>query len=95
MKDQTISLKDLMDLFKNKDKYEISRAEGHQGIPDGDDGNQGEYNESFIFYKHPGLPENVFMRETYNTNSYGYDERIETIDFVTGKEKTITIFEPI
>lgn len=56
---------------------------------------QGEYNETFKFYKHPGLPEGVFMKEAYNTDSYGYDAKLETVEFVKGKEKQITVYEPI
>ena len=96
MKEDTISLKDLQDLLKNKRQYLQSTTKGHIGIPEGyDDGSQGEYNESFKFYKHPGLPEGVFMRETYQTDSYGSNESLTNIEFVKGREKTIKVFEPI
>jgi len=88
-------LKDLQDLLKNKSNYKVSEAKGHQGVPEDYDGMQGEYNEKMIYYKHKGLPEGVFMRETYHTNSYGYNEAIVSIEFVKGKEKQITVFEPI
>jgi len=69
--------------------------QGHIGVPEDQDGNQGEYNETFKFYKHPRLPEGVFMQETWQTDSYGYNEFIESIQFVKGREKKVTVFEPI
>lgn len=94
--EQTISIKTLIEFFKNKNKYFINEVKGHTGIPDNsDDGEQGEYNEYFRFYKHPDLPEGVFLRETYQTDSYGYDRHLTKYEFVKGKEKTITVFEPI
>lgn len=96
MNKESILLKDLQDLFKNKSKYEVSEQKGHQGIPESfDEGNQGEYNETFIFYKHPKLPENIFMKETYHTDSYGYGDLLVSVEFVEGKTKTITVYEPI
>lgn len=94
-KNQLIKLSDLQELFKNKHNYFTNEVKGHTGVSDDGEGSQGEYNEKFKFYKHPGLPEGVFMRETWHTNSYGYDETITAIDFVEGKARTITVFEPI
>jgi len=89
-------LKDLQDLLTNKSKYKLKQEElGHQGVPKNGGGNQGEYNEKFVFYKHPSFPKNMFMRETYVTNSYGYDYHLVSVQFVEGREKTITVFEPI
>ena len=82
MNKESILLKDLQDLFKNKSKYEVSEQKG-------------EYNETFIFYKHPKLPENIFMKETYHTDSYGYGDLLVSVEFVEGKTKTITAYEPI
>jgi hypothetical protein len=83
-------------LLKNKSKYKVSQSKGHQGIPDNSsDAEQGEYNEYFIYYKHTGLPEGVFMQETYNTDSYGYEEKLVDVSFVKGKEKKVTVFKPI
>ena len=81
MNNETILLKDLQDLLSNKAKYL--------------QGNQGEYNETFKFYKHPGIPNGVFMRETYYTDSYGSNQNLVAVEFVKGKEKTITVFEPM
>jgi len=93
--EKQINLTDLNDLLNNKQKYFHSRQESHQGVPSGYDGNQGEYNEYFKFYNHPGLPKGVFLKETYRTDSYGYGDFLIRIDFVEGKEKTITVFESI
>ncbi len=96
MKEESILLKDLQDLLKNKDKYFQSEQKGHTGIPNTyDEGEQGEYNKIFKYYKHPGLPVGIFMRETWNTDSYGSNEAIVSVEFVKGKEKQITVFEPI
>lgn len=92
--EQTIKLTDLQDLFNNKNRYFHSETKGYIGVHS-DDGDEGEYNETFKFYKHPGFPEGIFMRETYNTDSYGYDDVLVKTEFVKGKEKTITVFEPI
>jgi len=89
-------LKDLQDLFKNKEKYKKSEQKGHIGVPEHyGDGNQGEYNETFVFYSHKGLPEGVFMKETYYTDSYGSGNSLVSVEFVQAKPKTITVYEPI
>ena len=67
--EQTIKLKDLQELFNNKSKYFHSEQKGHQGLAN-DREYQGEYNETFKFYTHTGLPEGVFLRDTYHTDSY-------------------------
>lgn len=96
MKEETILLKDLQDLLKNKLKYKVNEVKGHTGIiNNSDDGSQGEYNETFIYYKHFGLPEGIFMRETYQPDSYGSDDILTEVVFIKGKEKKITVFEPI
>lgn len=95
MEKETILLKDLQDLLKNKSKYRQNEVQGHIGVGQSEDGVQGEYNEKFIYYKHLGLPEGVFMRETYTTDSYGYDYSLTNVEFVKGKERKITVFEPI
>lgn len=94
---ETIELKVLNELMSNntKKKYLMQEMPGHRGVPDDGEGNQGEYNETFKFYKHPGLPEGIFMRETWHTDSYGYGDVLQSTEFVKGKEKTITVFEPI
>lgn len=95
MKKAVIALEDLQDLLKNKRKYKLDEALGHQGVPDDYEGRQGEYNETFVFYSHPGLPEGIFMKETYHTDSYGDGNALENIEFVTGVKKKVTVYEPI
>lgn len=92
---QIVTIKDLKDFFSNKRVYRINKALGHQGVGDDGDGRQGEYNESFIFYRHPNFPENVFFKETYQTDSYGDRDQLIKIELVEGREKTITVYEPI
>jgi len=96
MEQEVIKLSVLQELFKNKHQYKVQEVSGHIGVPANHwDGVQGEYNETFIFYKHPELPEGVFMRETYHTDSYGEGKALISVEFVKGKEKTVTVFEPI
>ena len=33
-------------------KYFLSESKGHTGVPDSGDGSQGEYNETFKYYRH-------------------------------------------
>lgn len=92
---QTILLSDLQDLLNNKHKYLTSEMKGHNGVS-GDGGSlRGEYNETFKYYSHKGLAEGIFMRVTIHTDSYGSNDSIVAIDFVEGKQKTVTVFEPI
>lgn len=92
---RSISLETLNELLKNKSKYLLYTERGHQGVGNVYDGVQGEYNETFKFYKHPGLPDNIFMKEIYQSDSYGDDDRLVSIEFVQGKTKTITVYEPV
>lgn len=90
-----IDLKLLNELMsnKNRQKFRVKEEKGHQGIRDG--GYQGEYNERFEYFKHPDIPENIFLKITYQTDSYGSNEGITEMTLVEGKAKTITVFEPI
>jgi len=92
---KTVTIKSFNEVMSNKSSYKTQTTIGHTGVPDDGEGNQGEYNEKFIFYKHPEFPEGVFLRETIHTDSYGYNESIEEVQFVEGKEKMITVYEPI
>jgi len=89
---ESISIKVLNELMSNttKHKYKVSTIKGDQN-----DGYEDSYNETFEFYKHPELPENIFLKITMRTDSYGENDFIHEIQFVEGKEKTITIYEPI
>lgn len=92
----SILITTLQEFFKNKNKYLVNTEKGHIGIPDNDyDGDHGEYNETFKFYKHPDFPEGIFFRETWHTDSYGDNNSVVEYGFVEGKEKTITVYEPI
>lgn len=96
MEEKVIKLSALNDLFLNKSKYKTQTEKGHIGISDNAyNGSQGEYNETFNYYKHPELPEGIFMRETLQSNSYGDNDSIVKIEFVEGIEKTVKVFEPI
>jgi hypothetical protein len=89
-------IKAFNEVMSNKNAYITQEQSGHRGIPDNSyDGEQGEYNEKFIFYKHKDFPEGVFLRETYHTDSYGSGEFLEEIKFVTGKEKMVVVFEAV
>lgn len=88
-------IKAFNEVMSKKSSYLAQTGTGHTGVPQDRDGYQGEYNETFIFYKHPDFPENLFLRETIHTDSYGEGASIVEVKFVEGKEKKITIFEPI
>lgn len=41
-----------------------------------------------------GHPE-IFLQVVTNSDSYGGNERVSSIQFVVGKDKTITVYEPL
>lgn len=90
----TVKLSVIVDLLNNRKDHFHSQQKGHQGLRDNEE-YQGEYNETFKFYQHKDLPKNLFLRETYHTDSYGYNDSLVKVDFVEGIEKQITVFEPI
>ena len=95
---ESISIKVLNELLSNstKRKYKVIHLPGHKGVDDSSgEGDQGEYNETFEFYQHPEMPKNIFLKITMRTDSYGDNDFIHEIQFVEGKEKTITVYEPI
>ena len=82
------------EVMQNKSKYRIKEEKGHQGIgKDDNDGVQEEYNERFFIYSHPNFPENMFLKETLWTDSYGDIEYIKSFKFVIKTNKSITIYE--
>jgi len=91
----SIKITTLQEFFKNKEKYFVKEEIGYTAIEEHDEGSCGDYNETFKFYKHPEFPENIFFRETWWTDSYGNNSAIKSFEFVEGKKKTITIYEPI
>jgi hypothetical protein len=58
------------------------------------DGEQGEEGLTYEFYEVKG-EENLFIRLTITTDSYGDNESIQGVQFVRPKEKTVTVFETI
>lgn len=94
---ELINPKHLNELLQKdtRHKYFLSEAKGHTGVPDGRDGEQGEYNETFKFYRHPEMPPNIFLQVVFVTDSYGDNQTISEMKLVEGKEKKITIYEPI
>jgi len=97
MKTTQVSIKVLNELLseKTRSKYKVSSQQGHQGVPQNADGYQGEYNETFEFYQHPDMPSNIFLRLTKHTDSYGDNKSIVEYQFVEGKAKQVTVYEPI
>lgn len=94
---ESISIKVLNEILSEdtRGKYFLSDKKGHWGIGDGSDGNQGDYNETFRYYWHPEMPENIFLQVTERTDSYGDNESIVEMKFVQGKSKQVTVYEPI
>lgn len=87
-------IKAFNEIMNNKKKFIVNTKNGHQGIGSyGEE--QDEYNEKFVYYKHDDFPKNIFLRETYHTDSYNDNERVVNVQFVEGQEKTITVYEPI
>jgi hypothetical protein len=74
---------------ETKYKYKVNTIKGDTELYE-----EG-YNETFEFYQHPEMPKNIFMKITIRTDSYGDNDFIHEIQFVEGKEKTITVYEPI
>lgn len=91
--EKQITFKTLNEFFQKKDSYFQLKKATKTMIPEDGEGNQGESNEYIKIYKHADFPEGVFFQETYETDSYGYNDAITNYIFVEGKEKTITIFE--
>ncbi len=91
-----IKISILNDFLINKNKYLLDTQPGHIGVKSSySRDNEGEYNEYFKFYKHPQLNDGFFFKETYITDSYGHNEQLNKLEIVKGKEKTITVYEPI
>lgn len=94
---ESIKLDVLNELLQSetRKKYFLNKENGHFGVPRDGEGYQGEYNETFEYYKHPELPENVFLQITKHTDSYGCDPTIVEFKFVKGVAKQVTVYEPI
>lgn len=92
----------LNDLLKNLNNYElgdnkeltyVSEGKTHTGITDGD-GYEGEYNEYQKVFKVNKL-EDIYIKFTIRTDSYGGNDYVHSIQFVKPTVKTIQLFEPI
>ncbi len=88
-----LSIKELNELLSQNKKYFVEKILGHQGIDDDEEGTSGEYNEYHEIYKSPNMPENLYFKVTYRTDSYGYDALIANQKFVNKIEKTINTYE--
>ena len=94
---ESISVKVLNEILseKSREKYFLNEKKGHTGVPDNGEGNQGEFNETFRYFRHPEMPENTFLEVTMHTDSYGDEDEIKEMKFVQGVQKQITVYEPI
>jgi hypothetical protein len=72
-----------------KHKYKVSTIEGIS------EPYEGGYNETYELYRHPEMSEDIFLKITIRTDSYGKNEFIHDMQFVEGEEKTIVTYEPI
>lgn len=94
---ESISIKVLNEVLSasTRRNYLLNEQKGHTGIADDSEGEQGEYNETFEYFKHPEMPENCFLQITYQTDSYGHDKKMTEMKFVKGVAKQVTVYEPI
>lgn len=44
-------------------------------------------------YSHVDLPENLFVKVITETDSYGYEEKVQSIQLVFAKKKTVLVYE--
>ena len=73
----------------------VERIDNHLGVSDNsyaDDGVEGEYDSYSMIYK-INSQQNLYMKVTYNTDSYGSNEFIVSIKFVKKNEKKIKTYE--
>ena len=89
-------LKDLhvYNLKNNKELTLISEGKTHDGGVNDGEGNQGEYDEYQKVFRVNKL-EDIYIKFTIRTDSYGDNEYIYSIQFVKPTVKTIQLFEPI
>jgi hypothetical protein len=59
------------------------------------DSDYGEQGESSIYHEVYPFDSEVFIKLTINTDSYGYNEFINGVQFVKPIQKTVTSFESI
>ena len=76
----------------NKELVFVEKILGYQGIPTNFEGIQGEYNEYHEIYSIKSLPE-LFLKVTYNTDSYGDSTYISSTKFVKKVKKEVNIYD--
>lgn len=64
------------------------------GVHNDWEGNQGDSNEYYITYTHPEL-DGILVKFTYETDSYGGNDRITSIQFGRAVKKEISVFEEV
>lgn len=88
----------LLENLENFDKKQVEfiRSEkGYIGIPENDsEGYMGEYNELISFYKIINEDE-LYLKITYQTDSYNDNRRVIGIQFVKPTKKEIIAYEKI
>lgn len=72
----------------------VSSDVTHEGIGSYGE-SQGEYDETTHYFSGGDLPENIFLQISVRTDCYGNNDFIAKIQFVEGKKKTITVYEPV
>ena len=78
--------------WKNRDKkIDDEVIKDINALYDGE-GMQGDSSEIHEIYD-MGLKDGLFVKLVINTDSYGDNEYVDNVQFVQGKEKTITVYE--
>jgi len=90
----------LADVFSDYNAPKLTKIktdQTHRGNRyDGDNEmSQGEYDEDTTYYSHADLPESIFVAVCVQSDSYGDNEHVSSVQLVEGKPRTITVFEPI
>lgn len=81
----------------NKHLKYLEKVDGHMGVSGNsysEEGVQGEYDEYHKIYQILSKPE-ILIRITYNTDSYGSNDYIVSIQFGKRVKKTIQTFEKL
>ena len=70
----------------------IQRIEISTPIAEGGEGSQGDENVYAKIFQSVANPD-VYIKVIYYTDSYGYGSYMRGVQFVTPKQKTVTVFE--
>jgi len=87
--------KKINDSLKDLDGLRYSKKPIHRKVVNeitDDYGSQGDSNEIYEVYD-IGLPDGLFIKLRLGSDSYGDDQRVTGLEFVKGKEKTVTVYE--